>query len=244
MLSFSQSLPALDVGNIAQLIPQDNGFVKSFDVSKVDIKNVQHYMIMDATSSYSKSMKGSVTTQPVSNRTEIGDHVTLEQPEFNITGVITRQNAAFGYKWRMDEAGTGTIDRIKDFVGRLTRCMRVKHPFTVYLPDGLVETNCVITNVEFSRGVNEHNVLNVDMTLQKVNVITSTIIAKTTTRTKNITAPVLITIGSSSTQVNKSVELIEGALGTFSVRDFSGQGVNLTRNEFIAVQKGEVPNVL
>jgi len=172
MATIYESAPAYDVGNIAQLMPQ-SGFVKEFDTSKVDIAHVRDYMIMDATTSYNKSYSGTVTTQPVSSQTEVADHVTINTPEFSIDGVVTRQNALFGYKWRLESIDSTDVDRIRNFIKKVSNCMKVKHLFTVYLPDGLVETNCVITNADFSRGINEHNVMNVSLKLRKINVIQS-----------------------------------------------------------------------
>ena len=157
---------------------------------------IEKIISFDSVTSVSRSLSGTVTKNAVENGLPISDHMSLENPKFDISGVVSSYNIldeALELVWNgttfESKGDAPSFDRHLEIELELERLwkertvfsiLRTKENSDVSEPDGkysnLSESkvaeylNCVITNLVFPEEAGEFNVIKPKMSIEQVNV--------------------------------------------------------------------------
>lgn len=142
------------------------GAIGSANTAKPD------YIILDATTTFSKTFRAKVSDNPVADNTQRADNYRVYTPTIKISGVISN-DAIDLYAWA-ESLGTA---RAQKFVERLENIFKNKTLVDILIPDGLDTRNCMIESLVISRDKKWSNGFYVEISAKEVELVKDIIVA-------------------------------------------------------------------
>lgn len=172
----------IELGNLAFLIPQSAYLDAKQVPTEQSVKAIEDYVLMDATTDYGTTLSASITSNPVSNKTDKSDHYRVQNQQFSLSGVVSTSTLDV-YNWEIKP--NGSLDRPQQYVKKITDLVKSKSLVSVYMPHGMSATNCMITSVALKKVAPKGNLLSVNIKVKQLEVVTTSVGVTTVTR-KNV----------------------------------------------------------
>ncbi|MCF6660259.1 phage baseplate protein [Raoultella ornithinolytica] len=132
---------------------KEGGNVKTDESGAKTQSDQQKIISLDVTTKFNTKWEGDLTKYPVSQGSDITDHITIRNNKFSLEGVISNTPFELHDGEYFSAYGTGT-QRTKAAVNYLEEFFKNKTLFTLYSEFQKID-NCIITGIEFDQEAQE-----------------------------------------------------------------------------------------
>jgi len=132
---------------------KEGGTVKTDESGAKTQSDQQKIIALDVTTKFNTKWEGDLTKYPVSQGSDITDHITIRNNKFTLEGVISNTPFETHEGEYFSTYGTGT-QRTKAAVDYLEEFFKNKTLFTLYSEFQKID-NCIVTGIEFDQEAQE-----------------------------------------------------------------------------------------
>lgn len=132
---------------------KEGGNVKTDESGAKTQSDQQKIISLDVTTKFNTKWEGDLTKYPVSQGSDITDHITIRNNKFSLEGVISNTPFELHQEEYFSTYGTGT-QRTKAAVEYLNEFFTNKTIFTLYSEFQKID-NCLITGIDFDQEAQE-----------------------------------------------------------------------------------------
>lgn len=132
---------------------KEGGNIKTDEQGNKTQSDQQKIIALDVTTKFNTKWEGDLTKYPVSQGSDITDHITIRNNKFTLEGVISNTPFELHDGEYFSTYGTGT-QRTKAAVDYLEEFFKNKTLFTLYSEFQKID-NCIITGIEFDQEAQE-----------------------------------------------------------------------------------------
>lgn len=128
-------------------VPGTNTKTNSSGEAESQTKNI--ILSFDVVTKFSNDLSGDLTKYPVSQGSDVTDHITIRNRKFSLTGIVSNTPFETHHGEYMSNYGTGS-NRVREAINMLKDIFENKRLFSLYSEYEKID-NCVLTGLKFDQ---------------------------------------------------------------------------------------------